>query len=94
MSRLASISNSWWPRGLIPRTPPLPHGADAEVFTRATRSAVVAEVRSERWSEVLYVGRIAKEKDLDVLIEVYQQLATRRPEVPSSWSEKAPFYSR
>ena len=58
-----------------------PHGADAEVFH--------PRYRDPQWwqrfgvnggPKVLYVGRIAKEKDLDVLIQVYQQLASRRPE--------------
>ena len=29
---------------------------------------------------MIYVGRVAREKDLDVLIEVYDRLAVRRPE--------------
>ena len=58
-----------------------PHGADAEAFHPRYRDPLWWQRFGVNGGpKVLYVGRIAKEKDLDVLIQVYQQLASRRPE--------------
>jgi glycosyltransferase involved in cell wall biosynthesis len=58
-----------------------PHGTDVEIFHPRHRNP-------DWWHrfggnggpKVVYVGRVAKEKDLDILVEVYDQLARRRPE--------------
>jgi len=59
----------------------IPHGTDIEAFHPRHRIP-------DWWHrfggnggpKITYVGRVAKEKDLDVLIEVYDTLALRRPE--------------
>jgi glycosyltransferase involved in cell wall biosynthesis len=58
-----------------------PHGTDLQTFHPAHRDASFGSKYSAGGGpKVTYVGRVAKEKDLDVLIEVYQALARRRPE--------------
>ncbi|MEW5977563.1 MAG: glycosyltransferase [Acidobacteriota bacterium] len=58
-----------------------PHGTDAEFFHPGRRNPGFWEkYGGNGGAKVLYVGRVAREKDLDVLIEVYDQLARRRPE--------------
>ena len=69
-----------------------PHGADAERFHPRYRDP-------EWWQrfgangglKVVYVGRVAKEKDLDVLVEVYRQLAARRPDSSLAVVGDGPF---
>jgi len=58
-----------------------PHGTDTDTFSPAfcdphfwTKYGV------NGGTKVTYVGRLAREKDLDVLTEVYAELARRRPE--------------
>ena len=58
-----------------------PHGTDVEAFHPRYRDP-------DWWHKfggnggprITYVGRVAKEKDLDILIEVYEELAQRHPE--------------
>ena len=58
-----------------------PHGTDIERFHPRNR-------KPDFWCQyghfgspkIIYVGRVAKEKDLDILSDVYSQLARRRPE--------------
>ena len=58
-----------------------PHGTDVETFHPRHRNPDWwHKFGGNGGPKIVYVGRVAKEKDLDVLIEVYDQLARRRPE--------------
>ena len=58
-----------------------PHGTDIEAFHPRHRSpGWWRKFGGNGGPKVIYVGRVAREKDLDVLIEVYDRLAVRRPE--------------
>ncbi|HAF02594.1 MAG TPA: histidinol-phosphatase [Spartobacteria bacterium] len=68
---------SWINRGLDPaKLKIFPRGLDTELFTPARRDPAFWEKFGPANSEVrlLYVGRISKEKDLDVLAKAYRQL--------------------
>jgi glycosyltransferase involved in cell wall biosynthesis len=58
-----------------------PHGTDIDEFHPRHRDPHFwSQYGGNGGPNVTYVGRVAKEKDLDVLVEVYQRLAERRPE--------------
>jgi glycosyltransferase involved in cell wall biosynthesis len=58
-----------------------PHGTDIQAFHPNHRDeSSWRGVSAARGPVVTYVGRVAKEKDIDVLIEVYDALARRRPD--------------
>lgn len=58
-----------------------PHGVDVERFHPDRRDPLFwSRYGARQGPTVTYVGRVAKEKDLDVLTEVYDQLARRRPD--------------
>jgi len=68
---------SWINRGLDPaKLKIFPRGLDTELFTPARRDPAFWEKFRPTNGEVrlLYVGRISKEKDLDVLAKAYRQL--------------------
>lgn len=68
---------SWINRGLDPaKLKIFPRGLDTELFTPARRDPAFWEKFGPANGEVrlLYVGRISKEKDLDVLAKAYRQL--------------------
>jgi len=68
---------SWINRGLDPaKLKIFPRGLDTELFTPARRDPAFWEKFGPANVEVrlLYVGRISKEKDLDVLAKAYRQL--------------------
>ncbi len=68
---------SWINRGLDPaKLKIFPRGLDTELFTPARRDPAFWEKFGPADGEVrlLYVGRISKEKDLDVLAKAYRQL--------------------
>jgi glycosyltransferase involved in cell wall biosynthesis len=68
---------SWINRGLDPaKLKIFPRGLDTELFTPARRDPAFWEKFGPTNGEVrlLYVGRISKEKDLDVLAKAYRQL--------------------
>ncbi len=58
-----------------------PHGTDTEQFHPRYRNRDFwAKYGVNGGPKITYVGRVAKEKDLDVLTEVYAELAKQRPE--------------
>jgi glycosyltransferase involved in cell wall biosynthesis len=58
-----------------------PHGTDLHTFRPSHRNqSFWSTYGASGGPTVAYVGRVAKEKDLDVLIDVYSELARRRPE--------------
>jgi glycosyltransferase involved in cell wall biosynthesis len=58
-----------------------PHGTDLHTFRPSHRNqSFWSTYGASGGPTVAYVGRVAKEKDLDVLIDVYGELARRRPE--------------
>src|SRR6266404_702058 len=68
---------SWIKHGLNPeRLKILPRGLDTELFTPARREAVFWEKFGAANGQIrlLYVGRISREKDLDVLADAYRRL--------------------
>ena len=68
---------SWINRGFDPaKLKIFPRGLDTELFTPARRDPAFWEKFGPADGEVrlLYVGRISKEKDLDVLAKAYRQL--------------------
>ena len=68
---------SWIKRGLDPaKLKIFPRGLDTELFTPARRDPAFWEKFGPTNGDVrlLYVGRISKEKDLDVLAKAYRQL--------------------
>src|SRR5215211_7336353 len=68
---------SWIKRGFDPaKLKILPRGLDTELYHPARRDSAFFEKFDASNSEVrlLYVGRISREKDLDVLADAYRQL--------------------
>src|SRR5437870_5739410 len=68
---------SWIKRGFDPRKRKIfPRGLDTELFTPARRDPAFFEKFGAQNGEVrlLYVGRISREKDLDVLADAYRRL--------------------
>jgi glycosyltransferase involved in cell wall biosynthesis len=68
---------SWIKRGLDPeKLKILPRGLDTELFNPEKRDPAFWEKHGVKNGKVrlLYVGRISKEKDLDVLVKAYRQL--------------------
>jgi glycosyltransferase involved in cell wall biosynthesis len=58
-----------------------PHGADVDAFHPRFRDPVFWEgYGGNGRTQITYVGRVAKEKDLDILVEVYSKLAKHHPE--------------
>lgn len=55
----------------------LPRGLDAEIFSAARRKADFWVSRGARHPVVIYVGRISKEKDLDLLPQITAELKRR-----------------
>jgi glycosyltransferase involved in cell wall biosynthesis len=69
-----------------------PHGTDVEVFHPKHRDPLFWETYGANGGpKITYIGRVAKEKDLDILIEVYEQLARRRPECTLTVVGDGPF---
>src|SRR5262249_39991237 len=70
-----------------------PHGTDTEAFQPAHRDNAFWARRGGTIGGpvVTYVGRVAKEKDLDVLIEAYRELARRRPDCTLAVVGDGPF---
>ncbi len=57
-----------------------PHGADIDAFHPRHRDPRFWEKYGGNGkTQITYVGRVAKEKDLDVLVEVYSKLAKKQP---------------
>jgi glycosyltransferase involved in cell wall biosynthesis len=70
---------SWINRGIDPgKIKILPRGLDTELFTPAREDHQFWERHGSDNSGVrlLYVGRISKEKDLDILVQAFRQLRT------------------
>src|SRR5437763_4843856 len=68
---------SWIKRGFDPaKLKILPRGLDTELFTPARREAAFWEKSGATTAQLrlLYVGRISREKDLDVLADAYRRL--------------------
>src|SRR6266478_1159459 len=68
---------SWIKRGFDPaKLKIFPRGLDTELFTPARRDPAFFEKFSVQNGEVrlLYVGRISREKDLDILADAYRRL--------------------
>jgi glycosyltransferase involved in cell wall biosynthesis len=68
---------SWVKRGFDPaKLKILPRGLDTELFHPARRSAAFLEKFGTRNGDVrlLYVGRVSREKDLDLLATAYRRL--------------------
>ena len=72
-----------------------PHGTDTQAFHPRHRDPAFWPRRGAgRGPVVAYVGRVAKEKDLDVLVEVYRQLACRRPDTTLAVVGEGPFLAQ
>src|SRR5262249_44705796 len=70
----------------------LPHGTDTQVFHPRHRNSSFWSARGAKSGPVVtYVGRGAREKDLDVLIDVYRQLAQERPDATLTIVGDGPF---
>jgi glycosyltransferase involved in cell wall biosynthesis len=71
-----------------------PHGTDIDAFHPRHRSpAFWDKFGGNGGPKVVYVGRVAKEKDLDILIDVYRQLARLRPDCTLAVVGDGPFLS-
>jgi glycosyltransferase involved in cell wall biosynthesis len=59
-----------------------PRGVDANLFSPARRSAALRQTwgAGEDTPVVLYVGRIAPEKNIDLAVRAYEHLSAERPE--------------
>jgi glycosyltransferase involved in cell wall biosynthesis len=69
-----------------------PHGTDIDAFHPRHRQPDFWEKYGRNGGpKVIYVGRVAKEKDLDILIDVYGQLAQRRPDCTLAVIGDGPF---
>ncbi len=80
-------------KGLDPKKLRLfPHGTDLQTFHPGHRDpSFWSKYGAGGGPKVTYVGRVAKEKDLDVLIGVYDLLARRRPDCTLSVVGDGPF---
>jgi glycosyltransferase involved in cell wall biosynthesis len=69
-----------------------PHGIDVDRFNPRYRDTAFWERYGVNGGpKVTYVGRLAKEKDLDVLMDVYETLARRRPDCTLTVVGDGPF---
>ena len=72
-----------------------PYGTDLQAFHPSHRDpSFWSKYGAHGAPTVTYVGRVAKEKDLDVLIQVYEQLARRRPECTLCVVGDGPFLAQ
>jgi glycosyltransferase involved in cell wall biosynthesis len=70
----------------------LPHGTDVQAFHPGRRRPEFWTARGAKEGPVVtYVGRVAREKDLDVLIDIYRRLALERPDVTLAIVGDGPF---
>ncbi|PZR77451.1 MAG: hypothetical protein DLM52_04435 [Chthoniobacterales bacterium] len=85
---------SWIARGFAPeKLRILPRGLDTALFTPERRDPGFWEKFGARNGGVrlLYVGRISKEKDLDVLAEAYRELRKKRLPVQLYFVGEGPY---
>ena len=69
-----------------------PHGTDPEKFHPGCRDeAFWGRYAAATGPTVTYVGRVAKEKDLDVLVDVFTRLAQARPDCTLAVVGDGPF---
>jgi glycosyltransferase involved in cell wall biosynthesis len=74
--------------------PAFPHGTDLQTFHPSHRDpGFWTKFGAAPGPKVTYVGRLAKEKDLDVLIDAYGSLARRHPECTLCIVGDGPFLS-
>lgn len=65
----------WIDRGIVPEKLHIfPRGLDTELFNPALRDAKFWSKRGANGPVLLYVGRVSKEKDLNLLVEVIPEL--------------------
>jgi glycosyltransferase involved in cell wall biosynthesis len=71
-----------------------PHGADLDAFHPRFRDPRFWEKYGGNGrTHITYVGRVAKEKDLDILVEVFFKLAKRHPECQLAVVGDGPYLS-
>ena len=71
-----------------------PHGTNTEIFHPRHRDPLFwSKYGGNGGPKVIYVGRVVIEKDLDILIDVYDHLARRRPECTLAVVGDGPFLS-
>ena len=58
-----------------------PRGVDTVTFHPANRNGAMAHYTQRGGAKFLYVGRVSKEKNLDLLFEAFEQLSARRDDV-------------
>ncbi len=70
----------------------MPRGIDCEIFNPAKRDSHFWEMfGSNGQVKFLYVGRISREKDLDVLVDAYLRLRQEHPDVLLSFVGDGPY---
>jgi glycosyltransferase involved in cell wall biosynthesis len=68
----------WIDRGIVPdKLRIFPRGLDTELFNPALRDPAFWTKRGAKGPVLLYVGRVSKEKDLDLLVEIEAPLRKR-----------------
>jgi len=91
----AEYRRSWIARGFAPeKLKILPRGLDTTLFTPERRDVAFWKKFGEKNGAVrlLYVGRISKEKDLDVLAQAYRQLRDEGLSVQLYLVGEGPYY--
>lgn len=82
----------WVERGIAPRKLRIfPRGLDTDIFNSRQRDAEFWPRRGARSRVLLYVGRISKEKDLDLLPDVARVLAERKVAVTWAFVGDGPY---
>jgi glycosyltransferase involved in cell wall biosynthesis len=74
----------------------LGRGVDAGLFDPARRSKSIRALWGVRENDVvaLHVGRMAPEKNLDVVVQAFEQLKRRQPNARMVWVGEGPLYAK
>jgi glycosyltransferase involved in cell wall biosynthesis len=82
----------WVERGISPKKLRIfPRGLDTDIFDRRQRDPAFWPRRGARGPVLLYVGRISKEKDMDLLPDVARVLAERKVAVTWAFVGDGPY---
>ena len=82
----------WIDRGILPEKLHIfPRGLDTELFSPALREENFWRKRGAKGPVLLYVGRISKEKDLDLLAEIYEPLRRKAGEFTLAVVGEGPY---